>query len=172
MPERSWTVDAGSSNVASKPVARAGRENRPREELRIMAEAARAKPKPTPETQHFWDGTQAGELRLQRCDACSNVYFPPRPFCPACASRKVSVFKASGKGKLYSYVINHRPAAPGFTPPYAIAVVELDEGPRMMSNILDCPQTPEALVLDMKLEVAFEKLDDKITLPLFRPAKG
>ena len=115
-----------------------------------MAEATRARPKPTPETQHFWDGTQSGELRLQRCDACANVYFPPRPFCPACASRKVSVFKASGKAKLYSYVINHRPAAPGFTPPYAIAIVELD----------------------MKLEVAFEKLDDKITLPLFRPAKG
>ena len=114
---------------------------------------------------------QAGELRLQRCDACANVYFPPRPFCPACASRKVSMFKASGKGKLYSYVIHHRPV-PGFTPPYAIAVVELDEGPRMMSNIVDCPQTPEALELDMKLEVAFEKLDDKITLPLFRPAKG
>jgi uncharacterized OB-fold protein len=87
------------------------------------------------------------------------------------ASRKVSVFKATGKGKLYSYVIHHRPV-PGFTPPYAIAVVELDEGPRMMSNIVDCPQTPEALELDMKLEVAFEKLDDTITLPLFRPAKG
>ena len=53
-----------------------------------------------------------------------------------------------------------------------IAVIELDEGPRMMSNILDCPQTPEALVLDMKLEVAFETIDDKITLPQFRPAKG
>lgn len=137
-----------------------------------MAEPARARPKPTPETQHFWDGTAAGELRLQRCDACANVYFPPRPFCPSCASRKVSIFKASGKARLYSYVINHRPAAPGFTPPYAIAVVELEEGPRMMSNIIDCPQTPEALELDMKLEVAFEKLDDKITLPQFRPAKG
>ena len=76
----------------------------------------------------------------------------------------LSAVDALGQGKL--------PAAPGFTPPYAIAVVELDEGPRMMSNIVDCPQTPEALVLDMKLEVAFEKLDDKITLPLFRPAKG
>jgi uncharacterized OB-fold protein len=141
------------------------------EEMIDMAEPARARPKPTPETQHFWDGTQAGELRLQRCDGCANVYFPPRPFCPACASRKVSVFKASGKAKLYSYVIHHRPV-PGFTPPYAIAVVELDEGPRMMSNIVDCPQTPEALELDMKLEVAFEKLDDRITLPLFRPAKG
>ena len=153
------------------------RNNGPRgpirkEEMSDMAEPARARPKPTPETQHFWDGTRANELRLQRCDACANVYFPPRPFCPACASRKVSVFKASGKATLYSYVINHRPAAPGFTPPYAIAVVELQEGPRMMSNIIDCPQTPETLELDMKLEVAFEKLDDTITLPQFRPAKG
>jgi uncharacterized OB-fold protein len=104
-------------------------------------------------------------------DECSHVYFPPRPFCPSCASRKVSIFNASGKATLYSYVIHHRPA-PGFTPPYAIAVVELAEGPRMMTNIVDCPQTPEALELDMKLEVAFEKLDDKVTLPMFRPAKG
>jgi uncharacterized OB-fold protein len=141
------------------------------EDATIMADAARARPKPTPETQHFWDGTRAHELRLQRCDACDHVYFPPRPFCPACASRKVSVFKASGKATLYSYVIHHRPV-PGFTPPYAIAVVELAEGPRMMSNIVECPQTPEALELDMKLEVAFEPLDDSITLPLFRPAKG
>ena len=136
-----------------------------------MAEGARPLPAPTPETKHFWEGTKAGELRLQRCDACRHTYFPPRPFCPKCASRKVSVVKVGGKAKLFSYVIHHRPA-PGFTPPYAIAVVELDEGPRMMSNIVDCPQTPEALELDMKLEVAFEKLDDKITLPLFRPAKG
>jgi uncharacterized OB-fold protein len=165
-----WTVDAEASNVASR-LEQTGQTAR-KGGISDMAEPARAKPKPTPETQHFWDGTQAGELRLQRCDACANVYFPPRPFCPSCASRKVSVFRASGKGTLYSYVINHRPAAPGFTPPYAIAIIELDEGPRMMSNIIDCPQTPEALELDMKLEVAFEKLDDKITLPLFRPAKG
>src|SRR5260370_667974 len=102
-----------------------------------MAEAARAKPKPTPETQHFWDGTQAGELRLQRCDACANVYFPPRPFCPGCGGRKVSVFKASGKGTLYSYVINHRPAAPGFTPPYAIAV----ETPQQIAHYLGITPT-------------------------------
>ena len=81
------------------------------------------------------------------------------------------MFKASGKGFLYSYVIHHRPV-PGFTPPYSIAVVELEEGVRMMTNIVDCPQTPEALQLDMKVQVKFEKLDDKITLPLFVPAKG
>ena len=81
------------------------------------------------------------------------------------------MFKASGRAKLYSYVIHHRPV-PGFVPPYSIAVVELDEGPRMMTNVVDCPQTPEALELDMVLEVKFEKLDDAVTLPLFRPAKG
>jgi uncharacterized OB-fold protein len=83
----------------------------------------------------------------------------------------VSVTKASGKAKLFSYVIHHRPV-PGFTPPYAIAVVELDEGPRMMTNIVECEQTPEALVLDMPVEVVFEPQTDTITLPLFRPAKG
>ncbi len=136
-----------------------------------MAEANRPLPVPTPETKHFWDGTQVGELRLQRCDGCRQVYFPPRPFCPKCGSRHVSVVKATGKGRLFSYVIHHRPA-PGFAPPYAIAVVELDEGPRMMTNIVGCPQTPEALVLDMRVEVTFEKLSAQITLPFFKPTAG
>ena len=125
-------------------------------------------PVPTPETAHFWHGTQAGELRLQRCDDCQHVYFPPRPFCPACACRSVSVFAASGAASLYSYVINHRPH-PGFNGPYAIAVVTLAEGPRMMANILNTPQTPEALLLDMPLQVTFEKLTEEVTLPYFQP---
>ena len=133
-------------------------------------EPGRAKPVPTPETQHFWDGAKAGQLLLQRCDECAKIYFPPRPFCPGCASRSVSTLQASGKATLYSYVIHHR-KVPGFTPPYAIAVVTLEEGPRMMTNIIDCPQTPEALELDMELEVAFVAMDDSITLPLFRPMK-
>lgn len=133
--------------------------------------AERALPTPTPETRHYWEGAREGELRLQRCDACRKAYFPPRPFCPDCGSREVSVFRASGRGKLHSYVINHM-KAPGFEPPYAVAVVELEEGPRLMSNILDCPATPEALQLDMDLEVTFEKVTDEITLPQFRPAGG
>jgi len=134
-----------------------------------MADRGRALPQPTPETQHFWDGTRAGELRLQRCVACSNVYFPPRPFCPGCASREVEVFSASGRASLHSYVISHR-ALPGFEAPYAIAVVELEEGPRLMTNIVESPQTPEALQLDMPLEVVFEPVSDDITLALFKPA--
>lgn len=124
----------------------------------------------TPETRHYWEGTRAGELRLQKCAGCAHVYFPPRPFCPKCASREVSVFRASGKATLYSYVIHHRPT-PGFTPPYAIAIVELEEGPRMMSNIVESPQTPEALQLDMALEVVFAPQNEEITLPMFRPAR-
>ena len=131
----------------------------------------RSLPEPTPETQHFWDGTRAGEIRLQRCRDCGAIYFPPRPFCPECGSRDVEVFAASGRGSLLSYVINHRPH-PSFDGPYAIAVVKLDEGPTLMSNIVDGPQTPEALVLDMPLEVVFEQQTETITLPLFRPAHG
>ena len=134
-----------------------------------MANPGRALPRPTPETQHYWDGTRAGELRLQRCGACSKVYFPPRPFCPGCASRDVQVFSASGRATLHSYVISHRPM-PGFEAPYSIAVVELEEGPRLMTNIVESPQTPEALQLDMPLEVVFEAVSDDITLPLFKPA--
>jgi uncharacterized OB-fold protein len=130
---------------------------------------ARYVPEPTPETQPFWDGTRAGELRLQRCDACQQAYFPPRNFCPHCASRKVSWFKASGRASLYSFVIHHR-AVPGFIPPYSIAVVQLAEGPRLLTNIVDCPQTPQALQLDMAVEVTFVRINEQVTLPQFRPA--
>jgi hypothetical protein len=125
----------------------------------------------TPETKHFWEGARSGELLLQKCSACSHVYFPPRPFCPQCAAQDVQVLRASGRATLSSYVIHHR-ATPGFTPPYSIAVVQLEEGPRMMTNIVEVEQTPEALQLDMPLEVTFEQLTDEISLPLFRPARG
>lgn len=134
-----------------------------------MAESKRPLPKPTPETAHFWEGALAGELRLQKCDDCAHVYFPPRPFCPSCSSRSVSVFTASGRGVLDSYVINQRPH-PAFDGPYSIALVRLDEGPRMMTNIVGCEQTPDALLLDMPVRVTFERVSDEIALPLFEPA--
>jgi hypothetical protein len=136
-----------------------------------MPQRPRPAPQATPETQHFWDGTKRGELLLQKCDDCAKVYFPPRPFCPGCAGKSVSVLQASGKARLFSYVINQR-QHPSFDGPYAIAVVELEEGPRMMTNIVECPQTPEALVLDMPVEVTFESVNDDISVPLFRPVEG
>ena len=126
-------------------------------------------PRPSPETQPFWDGCAAGELRMQRCAPCDELYFPPRPACPRCLSTDVSWETLSGRGTLHTYLINHRPA-PGFDGPYAIAVVQLDEGPRMMSNIVEVEQTPEALELDMGLEVVFEERGS-VNVPLFRPVR-
>ena len=135
-----------------------------------MADQTQRKlPRPTPETQHYWDGTRVEELRLQKCNDCRETYFPPRPFCPHCSSRDVSVFAASGKATLYSYVISHIPA-PGLEPPYSVAVVALEEGPRLMTNLVGCDQTPEVLKLDMSLEVTFEAQNNEITLPFFKPA--
>ena len=132
-----------------------------------MSQLPRPEPKPTPETAHFWAGTSVGELRLQRCRACDEAYFPPQPFCPHCASGDVEVVRASGRGTLHSYVINHR-AAPGFTAPYVIAVVELDEGPRMLTNLVEVAPEPGALTLDAPVEVVFEKVGE-YALPVFRP---
>ena len=129
--------------------------------------AARPLPVPTPETAHFWAGTALGELRLQRCRPCAATYFPPQPFCPACSSDDVEIVLASGRGSLHSYVINHR-AAPGFEAPYVIAVVELDEGPRLLTNLVDVAPDPNSLPLDLPLEVVYEAVEET-TLPLFRP---
>lgn len=134
-----------------------------------FTQSERSLPLPTPETAEYWQGTKVGELRLQRCKQCAHIYFPPRPFCAECSSRDVETFIASGKASLYSYVISYRPA-PGFTPPYAIAVVQLAEGPRMMTNIMDCDQTPDALQLDMALQVRFLELSSQISLPVFVPS--
>ena len=125
-------------------------------------------PVPTPETEHFWAGTRVGELRLQQCIDCQTTYFPPRPFCPICASRAIEIVCASGRGSLASYVINQRPH-PAFDGPYAIALVELEEGVRMMSNLLNIEQTPDALILDMPLQVTLQPLSDDIVLPYFEP---
>ena len=132
--------------------------------------ASKITPRPTPETQPYWDGARAGELRIQRCIDCGKHYFYPRPFCPSCWSSNVEWVAVSGRARLHSYVINHRPA-PGFEEeaPYAIAIVELEEGPRMMTNIVGVESTPENLVLDMALEVVFEEQGD-MCLPKFRPA--
>ena len=127
----------------------------------------KAAPEPTPDTQPFWDGCAAGKLRIQRCTDCGRAYFYPRPVCPHCGSLRVEWFIASGDATLYSYVINHRPA-PGWEDeaPYAIAVVQLAEGPRMMTNITGVPNTPEDLVLDMPLRVRFERRGE-VSLPVF-----
>ena len=117
----------------------------------------------------FLGRVQRRQIAAAASKDTGKAYFPPRPFSPYTGSRDVEVFEASGKAKLFSYVINHRPPK-GFEDEAlsAIAVVELEEGPRMMTNITECEQTPEALELDMALEVVFEDISDEISLPKFR----
>ena len=110
-----------------------------------------------------------GVLHIQKCTDCAEVYFPPRPFCPVCLSRKVEWIKASGNASLYSYVINKR-TVPGWPEPQSVAMVKLEEGPMMVSCIVECEQTPEALIIDMPLQVTFRQLDENISIPLFKPA--
>jgi uncharacterized protein len=133
--------------------------------------SAKPVPVPTPETQRFWDKANDEELWLQRGKSSGVAYFPPRPFMPGDPTQEVEWFRASGKGRLLSYVINHR-AAPGFPrEPYVIALVELDEGVRMMGNLLEIEPIPEALPLDMRLEVAFEPRSETIKVPVWRPER-
>ena len=132
----------------------------------------RQKPAPvvTPETKPYWDAAQDEQLQIQRCNTCGKHYFYPRPFCPNCFSEDVEWTVVSGRATLHSYVINHRPM-PGWEDeaPYAIAQVELEEGPRLMTSIVGIPNTPEALVLDMALEVTFED-QNGMKVPKFKPA--
>jgi uncharacterized OB-fold protein len=130
-------------------------------------------PRPTPETQPFWDALKQHELRIQRCMACGKPYFYPRPFCPQCFSWDVEWFTCSGKATLHTYEIIHRaPRAFQADAPYVIAVVQLEEGPRMMSNIVGVEPDPSRLAVDMPLEIIYDDVNSEITLPKFRPAQG
>lgn len=132
---------------------------------------ARQIPVPTPETAHFWDGAKKGELLLQQCNSCEQTYFPPRPFCPACGTGNVKVVKASGKGRIHTFIISNF-RSPGFTPPYSIAVVQLDEGPRMLTNIVGCPQDSTSIQMEMPVEAVFEPVSDEINLVMFKPVEA
>ena len=127
-------------------------------------------PKPTPETRPFWDAAKQHRLVIQACDDCGTRYFYPRPLCPVCLSRRVRWVDASGRARLHTYVINHRPPR-GFPvqAPFVLGIVELEEGPRMMSHIVGVTPDPAALRCDLPLEVVFEDLTAEITVPKFRP---
>lgn len=127
---------------------------------------------PTPdfETQPFWDGCREGKFLIRHCNACGRDHFYPRPFCPTCWSDDVAWKEASGRGTLYTYSIVHVNDLPPFAErvPYVAAVVELDEGPRVMTNIEGLAF--EDLCVDMPVVVDFKAISDDITIPLFRAA--
>ena len=130
--------------------------------------AGRPEPVPTPDTAPYWEAAARGELLLPRCDSCTRPHFYPRPVCPLCGNTDLTWTAMSGHATLHSYVLSHR-RAPGFTTPIVIAVVELAEGPRLMSNVVGVDPDPEKLELDMALRVAFERRDT-VTVPVFVPA--
>jgi uncharacterized OB-fold protein len=128
-------------------------------------------PVPTPETAPYWEGCKQHELRIPFCSDCKQYFFYPRRYCPACLSDAIEWRTASGKGTLLTYVINQRPA-PGFEDetPYAIAVVQLEEGPHLMTNIVNTTIAPENLPAGLPVEVVFDDVNENVTIPKFQPA--
>ena len=121
------------------------------------------------DTQPFWEGCARGALLLQRCTACGAYRHPPSPICAACLSDKQEWVPASGRGKLYTFVVVRETRARGWDKmvPYVLAVVTLEEGPRMLTNLVNVE--PEAVAIDMPVEVTFAELDGTTKLPLFQP---
>ena len=128
-------------------------------------------PTPDPDTQAFWDAARDRRLLIRRCNACGEAHFYPRPFCPSCWSDDVVWEDASGAATLYTWSVVRVNDLPPFHErvPYVAAVVDLAEGPRMMTNVVDCD--PDALAVGMALEVTYREETPEITLPVFRPAR-
>jgi uncharacterized OB-fold protein len=128
-------------------------------------------PVPTPLTEPFWQGTRIGELRVQCCGACGHWRWTPQLACPRCWSEDAEWRATSGRGELYSFTVIHRPVDPSrFEQPYALAVVRLDEGPFMLTNLVDCPL--DRIRIGMRVAVRFERIDDEFTVYPFAPAEA
>ena len=129
-------------------------------------------PNPTEDSEAYWEAAKAGKLVVSGCTACGHKFLPPARMCPKCWSLDVSWVEVSGRAKLWSFIIVHRPQHPGFQNdvPYNVAIVELEEGIRMHTNVVECAN--DALRIGMPVEVVFEKVDEEITLPKFRPRGG
>jgi uncharacterized OB-fold protein len=123
-----------------------------------------------PWAEPFWAAAREEKLLIQHCRGCDRYVFYPRLQCPACFSAKLEWIEACGRGRVYTYsvVLNNPPSAFQNDVPFVIAIVELEEGVRLMTNIVGCK--PDAVRCDMPVEVVFEKATDEITLPKFTPA--
>jgi len=136
-----------------------------------MADATpRPRPQPTEWSEGFWRGCARGELVIQRCDACLRLRHYPQPLCPHCRESRWSWQPVSGRGLVYSYAVCHRAFHPAFAAavPYVVATIELDEGVRMVADLAGV--APDEVRIGMPVRVCFERVDDEISLPRFRPA--
>ena len=128
-------------------------------------------PVPQPESQFYWQKASEGELWFRRCNSCGKIYFYPRDICPGCFSRDTSWMKSSGQGTLYSFAIVHRPPTPAWREavPYIVAIVELEGGVRIPTNLVDIDPDPEKIHIGMLVDVTFKKMTDQISIPIFIP---
>jgi len=134
-----------------------------------MKEYKKPLPKPTPWSKPFWDGCKNRKLLIQQCISCKKYIFYPKLFCPFCLSPDLSWIEATGKGKIYTYTVvyAYQPTEFSADVPYVVAVIELEEGVKMMSNIVDCK--PDNVRCDMDVEVIFEDITEEFTFPKFKP---
>ncbi len=132
--------------------------------------AGKIEPTPTPLSEPYWEGCRAGELRLQQCAECRRHQFYPRLMCSHCGSRSLSWQRASGRGTVASFTVIRRGVSDAYPAPYVVALIDLPEGVRMMSTLVDTD--PEAVRVGDTVQVAFEKLSEVIALPVFRPVAG
>lgn len=123
------------------------------------------------EMRPWWEATQRHELYLQKCRQCGDMRFHTRAICPSCLSSNTEWVRSNGKGKLYTFTVTYQNQAAGFREslPYLMAWVELDEGVKMLSNVVDCP--PEQAKIGMPVEVVFDDVTPTVTLVKFRPAR-
>jgi uncharacterized OB-fold protein len=129
---------------------------------------ARRPPPRTSETAFFWEGVDAGELRIQRCSSCAAHQHPPRAACLSCGSLELSYDVVDGRGTVYSYTTHHHPPVPGPQPPFDVILVSLPQGVRLLSNLIDA--LPGMLRVDLPVEVRFVEVQSGLTLPLFAPS--
>jgi uncharacterized OB-fold protein/acyl dehydratase len=133
--------------------------------------ASPMRPMVTPDTIFFWEGTALGELRIQRCPGCGALRHPPGPMCPACGTPGDGGYVvAAGTGEVFSYVVHHHPPVPGKKLPMVVALVQLPEGVRMVGEMPGA--VPDRVRIGLPVRVAFARLDDDLTLPIWRPAEG
>ena len=121
-------------------------------------------PQPDALTAPFWDACRRGVLEVSECEDCGHLFLPPGPRCPKCWSARLAARPVSGRGRVFSFVVYRRTYHAGIPAPYVVALVELDEGPRLISNIVGC--APEDVAIDMPVEVRFEEAGD-FKLPRF-----
>ena len=124
------------------------------------------RPMVSPDTEFFWAGAAAGELRIQRCDACAALRHPPGPMCPVCGNDTAGYVVAAGTGEVYSYVVHHHPPVPGKKLPIVIALVRLPEGVRIVGELLGADRDEVRVGLPVRAE--FIRIDDDLTLPAWR----